>query len=441
MNRSPIARVLLPVLTLAALSIVAGHARAQDVWTYIGPDVGTIPEALCVTERALYVGMTDEADTGYGLFRYRFAEGQWALFAFPGLRVTAVSVAGANDERIVAAIYDPSDPGSEVRRSEDGGQTWTMTDGPGYWVMGKIIRAPSDPNCLFRVDGRRSTDDGLTWLSADLGSCTDRWDVTFDPSTSDVLYLTGNNWIELWRIYKSTDGGATFSVSDDVSFTYGIAVDATDPDRVLAVMDSQCRVSTDAGTTWATRGNALPAKMVTTASWARGAFYAVGAGSDYFGVQRTTDLGTTWSLCGQGPPNPFGLGWLVGTRIFVESHPTRPELYVALEGTGVWRLDFAPESVPGPGVAVRGPALRVWPNPVVDWMRVESGSPAGTVGTLRLLDVRGRLVDVLFDGVMGREAGAFEWRVPEDGTVPAGVYYLRLDAGGDAFKRRIVILR
>lgn len=60
--------------------------------------------------------------------------------------------------------------------------------------------------------------------------------------------------------------------------------------------------------------------------------------------------------------------------------------------------------------------------------------------SIRLFDVRGRLIETLLDEVLPPGSRIFTWDVRSPGgpPPPAGVYYLRLEAGGHAESRRIV---
>ena len=97
--------------------------------------------------------------------------------------------------------------------------------------------------------------------------------------------------------------------------------------------------------------------------------------------------------------------------------------------------------VPGPGV-VEGLALAAGPNPFATsgaGIRVRFTAPAGRAA-LDAYDARGRHVARLFEG--DASAGAsVAWRGVSDrgAIVPAGLYWLRLSAGGAARTRRVVV--
>jgi hypothetical protein len=82
-----------------------GVAFAQGEWEFLGPDVGYRPEAFFVSQHAIYLGLAEEEDTGLGLYRYRFDQGEWELFAWEGYRIMGVTVWGESDENILLIRY------------------------------------------------------------------------------------------------------------------------------------------------------------------------------------------------------------------------------------------------------------------------------------------------------------------------------------------------
>jgi flagellar hook assembly protein FlgD len=60
-----------------------------------------------------------------------------------------------------------------------------------------------------------------------------------------------------------------------------------------------------------------------------------------------------------------------------------------------------------------------------------------------VFDVTGRLVRRLVDGTLPAGDHAIEWdgRTDAMGSMPSGVYLYRLEAGGEAVERRMLLLR
>jgi hypothetical protein len=83
------------------------------------------------------------------------------------------------------------------------------------------------------------------------------------------------------------------------------------------------------------------------------------------------------------------------------------------------------------------------PNPALSSTRVAFDLPSATPVSLRVFDATGRVVRTLFQGV--HEAGRFSlpWDLRDDsGTrVPNGIYFVRLEANGQRYSRRVVAMR
>jgi photosystem II stability/assembly factor-like uncharacterized protein len=156
-----------------------------------------------------------------------------------------------------------------VMKSTDGGTTWNSTGL--NWsttlsrVMRKIIIDPNNSNILFVATSAglwKTTDAGATWNSVLPGSIRD---VELNPSNSSTIFVCTQN-----VVYKSTDGGAlnTYNSisnglpSSSVVGRYSIAVTPSDTNYVyvLASDDSDASFyglyrSTDGGSTFSLRTN------------------------------------------------------------------------------------------------------------------------------------------------------------------------------------------
>ena len=156
-----------------------------------------------------------------------------------------------------------------VMKSTDGGATWNSTGL--NWsttlsrVMRKIIIDPNNSNVLFVATSAglwQTTDAGVTWNSVLPGSIRD---VELNPGNSNTVFACTQN-----VVYKSTDAGAlnTYSSinsglpSSSVVGRYSIAVTPSDTDYVyvLASDDGDASFyglyrSTDGGNTFSLRTN------------------------------------------------------------------------------------------------------------------------------------------------------------------------------------------
>jgi len=143
-----------------------------------------------------------------------------------------------------AIIVDPADPdllyaatATGVRRSDDGGATWTdnlLTGLDGYRanVLGLALQPGSTSRLLATTseDGvYRSDDGGTNWVESSTGLDTAMaHDVVFAVSDADVAYVTTHQ-----GVYRSDDGGRTWDSRSGgltYEFVHAIAVDPRDAD-------------------------------------------------------------------------------------------------------------------------------------------------------------------------------------------------------------------
>jgi hypothetical protein len=114
--------------------------------------------------------------------------------------------------------------------------------------------------------------------------------------------------------------------------------------------------------------------------------------------------------------------------------------------TTAW-LDAGAPTLPGQQAAPPPlAALRLLPNapnPFQDTTTLHFEAPASGRATLRVLDVRGRLVRTLLDEDPGRGERSLMWdgRDGQGRLMPSGTYRLRLEQGGSAVERRAVRVR
>jgi hypothetical protein len=145
--------------------------------------------------------------------------------------------------------------------------------GPGGFGVGNIVADPARPTDLY-VGGY-----GDIWKSTDYGATWGRLDSQPKPPSlalGHVLAVAGTTPATLWmanvigdqKVFKSTDGGLTFTLTGtlpekyDSSF-YSIVVDPRDPTHLITGFHEADRVaeSTDGGETW---------KFVSGAGWPAG---------------------------------------------------------------------------------------------------------------------------------------------------------------------------
>lgn len=177
-------------------------------------------------------------------------------------------------------IIDPRHPDTVllacsrgIYRTSDGGQNWTRTLSGN---LEDVIFHPTSPDTVYATEnsnGRRgfhrSTDNGVTWISGAVGlplatvaNNLGRMMVAVTPAAPDFVFVLiikdGGGDYDFHGLYRSTDGGVTFSAMSELSpnldFRQGwwdlaINVDPNDT-NVVYIADWQLYKSVDGGRSW-----------------------------------------------------------------------------------------------------------------------------------------------------------------------------------------------
>lgn len=152
-------------------------------------------------------------------------------------------------------VFSSGEPsaGSALLRSDNGGETWNnaaLSEEPGVPFSGDIralVVHPANPGVFIAgTNGSglwRSENQGLSWRrmvdrTGGLAVNAVVYAIAVHPIESRILYLAAFQQ-NRGRVLKSENGGETFrevyATTADRAFVFDIAVDAGDPDRVMAV--------------------------------------------------------------------------------------------------------------------------------------------------------------------------------------------------------------
>jgi photosystem II stability/assembly factor-like uncharacterized protein len=209
-------------------------------------------------------------------------------------RMTDVAVADHGSSR---RLYAGSCCGG-VWASDDLGQTWQVVfDQAASTSVGALAVAPSNPDVVWIGTGEsnifrssytgvgvyKSTDNAKTWRHMGLTDTGTIGRIVVHPTNPDIVYVAsaGQEWMEneMRGVFKTTDGGKTWTQSLKISAKTGVndlAMDPKDPNTLYGAAwqrqrrkwndprveegfnESVIYKTTDAGKSWTRLTNGLP---------------------------------------------------------------------------------------------------------------------------------------------------------------------------------------
>ena len=271
-------------------------------------------------------------------------KGPWSSKTFEGLELRSIGPALMSG-RVMDFAVDPDNharyfvasASGGVWKTVNAGTTWTpVFDKEGAYAIGCVTLDPRNPSVVWVGTGEhnsqrsvgygdgiyRSEDGGKSWENLGLKSSEHIAKILIDPRDSKVVYAACQG--PLWNaggdrgLYKTTDGGKTWTavltISKDTGVT-DVVMDPRDPDVLYAASYQRRRhvytvinggpeatiyKSTDAGATWKKLKSGLPEVDMGRIGLALSPadpdiLYAIIEASDKKGgVFRSTDRGATW---------------------------------------------------------------------------------------------------------------------------------------------------
>lgn len=304
-----------------------------------------------------------------------------------------------------------------VFKSEDMGETWNpVFDDQANLNIGDIGIDPSNPDIIYVGTGEsngghnnfpgggiyKSTDAGSTWQLMGLENTISIGRVVVDPSDGDRVFVAAVGSYFAPNpdrgIYRSEDGGISWENVLFVSDTTGaidIIIDPENPDRLMAAMWERVRrpggshlygpssgvyKSFDGGDTWeiieASAGLPNPLNenigrigLSLCQSQPDIVYSLYTDGSNYSGLFKSTDFGTSWVNADPDMEISNGIAgfsWYFGQ---VRVHPTNPDIVYALDvaymrsvnGGQSWPIIYGYDGGP-PDFHVDQHALAIHPN-------------------------------------------------------------------------------
>jgi photosystem II stability/assembly factor-like uncharacterized protein len=216
------------------------------------------------------------ANAERGIFRSRDGGKSWEKIAYVDDKTGACELAmDPSNPRILYAgfwqvirrpwAFESGGPGSQIRRSLDGGDTWEKLEGEGLpkgiWGISGIAISAADPNRIYAIIEAekggvfRSDDGGKKWQrTSDSNALRQRaWyysRIYTDPKDVDSVYVVNVQFLH------SKDGGKTFQpIRTPHGDNHDLWIAPDDPRRMIESNDGGAQVSEDGGATWTSIDN------------------------------------------------------------------------------------------------------------------------------------------------------------------------------------------
>lgn len=249
--------------------------------------------------------------------------------------------------RINCVVVHPTDPNTMlvgnasggIFKTTDGGQSWNPVFDDHSWLsVGCIVYDPQNSNVLYAGTGDpnigssafigdgiyKSTDGGNTWTNSGLNVQGIISKIVIDPSNSNIIYAAAMG-VPYFRdnnrgVYKSTDGGLTWTQKLFISNDAGVSdllIDPSNPSVLYACGWNRIRnnhesvvtgpagkiyKTTNGGNNWIPLAGGLPQSNVSRLAIAMSnqnsnTLYAVYVDNtlDFLDLFKTTDGGANWT--------------------------------------------------------------------------------------------------------------------------------------------------
>lgn len=249
-----------------------------------------------------------------------------------------------------------ADVHGEIFASTDGAKSWNCMGYSGLWsgFRHRLIVAPSDQNVLFNIaipgGVALSSDGGYNWQSVYKGLPKKEYrafalSLVIDPINKSVVYMGTGEWVGWglgYGVYKSTDGGETWSPANRGIENYRIIALAIDPSepQILYASEGGGKLfkSTDGGQNWKDITDKLPIhqdnsnpsiKEIVIDPAASKTIYLL---REQLGVLVSNDGGVNWHIIGK-PPVESKYNAFTMAIVFDQ----QPVLIFGVEDEGGWR--------------------------------------------------------------------------------------------------------
>lgn len=250
--------------------------------------------------------------TGSEISRSQDGGESWLPFALSGADVRSFLIDPADPDRMYAGSPFIRGDGVSLWRSTDGGASWgAASRGLSRTGVGveRLAAVPGNPSTVWAIQNDRvwrSEDGGDSWQKRSAGLPAEEDDVsllvlTVDPSDGDTVYV-GDDFDRLWR---TTTGGEFWlpMPRPPGAFFSDLRVDPEDRTKIHLLANDQILLSRDGGVSWASvLDGFLQSHRLAIDPTRPDVVYASFRGDPEDGVRgslvRTLDGGETWRVIG-----------------------------------------------------------------------------------------------------------------------------------------------
>ncbi len=327
-----------------------------------------------------------------------------------------------------------------IRRSTDGGLTWTSAvtglSGTAAWIA-PIIAHPDSSGVFYTARQQlfKTTNNASSWTLYSTGISGTVRELTVSKSNPKIIFAAVNN-----LVYKSVDGGKTFSIANNSlpnRIITSINVHPDSSETVILTMSGfgggHIYKSTNGGINWFDISGNLPDTPAND-----GIFYHPGYSTGIYiaatdiGVFTSDNSGNSWTELANGLPNTV--------CIHLDYNLAADKLRVATHGRGVWEFDGNIIGIENKNYII--PAENIlyqnYPNPFNSMTKIEFDIKEKQFVNLNIYNVLGKKIETPVNKTLdaGRYSITFN---PEN--YPSGVYYYKLSTAGSSITKVMIILK
>jgi len=332
-------------------------------------------------------------------------------------------------------VYASYQYGNLLKSTNGGASFSQLSSGGGSWTA-PFIMHPTNPQILYfgGSEVRKSVDGGATWNDISTGLTGGAWLISMAVSRSNPNYIYAATYN---RIYLTTNGGTTWNNATNSLPTFYnaisyIAVSGTNPDKVWVTLSDynagqKVYRSSDGGATWTNVSGTLPNVPFNCIEFDNtSANDAVYAGCDV-GVYYMDNTTSGWIYFNTGLP-----------RVIIdelEIHYGTGKIRAATFGRGMWESPLYSPT----GIAYHPSTLNtfsVYPNVSSGHFTIDISIKGNSSVLIEAVNILGEPVLKIKENVSG--AGLINIDLSQK---PPGIYFVRINAGGDAVTQKVVVLK